>query len=132
LAAWYLQAFGPADRGDFALWSGLPAPDVRAAFEGLDPPERLEAEVPLARLVGAYDNLLLGWQDRTFVLPTEVDDRVRHGGVLRAMLLVRGVTAGTWRLARGRVVLEPFAPLPPEVADAVEAEVADVARFLAG
>jgi hypothetical protein len=44
--------------------------------------------------------------------------------------LVRGRAAATWRLVRGEVELEPFAPLAPEDAAALEADAHDVVRFV--
>jgi hypothetical protein len=46
------------------------------------------------------------------------------GGMFRAVVLVDGVVTGTWSRANGRVQLD--AP-----ADGLDAEVADVERFLA-
>jgi hypothetical protein len=54
------------------------------------------------------------------------------GGVLRPSLMVKGRIEGSWRLDRGRPAITPFDALPPAVADAVEAEAADVVRHRAG
>ncbi len=51
------------------------------------------------------------------------------GGVLRATATVDGVAVGTWSLSGGRVEIDPFAPLAPEHAAALQAEAADVERF---
>ena len=49
-------------------------------------------------------------------------------------VLVDGVMVATWtrrRTARGmRITIAPFAPLPEEVEAGINAEVADIARFL--
>jgi len=43
-----------------------------------------------------------------------------------------GSTGATWRLARGALDLEPFAPLSARDARALAADAQDVERFLAG
>jgi len=53
--------------------------------------------------------------------------------MVAATLLVDGRVAGLWRRAGRRVVLAPFdgpAALPAAVREGLEAEVADLARFL--
>jgi hypothetical protein len=55
------------------------------------------------------------------------------GGVLRAIATDDGLVVGTWTLRRGpqgiTVRIEPFAPIAPAPARALDAEAADVARF---
>jgi hypothetical protein len=41
-------------------------------------------------------------------------------------------TAATWTIARGQVVLAPFAPLDAETRAALNTDAADVMRFLGG
>jgi hypothetical protein len=80
--------------------------------------------VPL-RLVPAYDELLLGWRDRTPVVAAAHARRVHPGGgLLRAVVLEGGRAVGTWQLRGGRVTVEPFV----EIADAagLAAEIARV------
>jgi hypothetical protein len=87
-----------------------------------------------ARLLPAFDPYLLGWRDRAFAVPPEHARRVHPGGgILRATATVDGVAVGTWSARRrgGRlaVAVEPFAPLAPADAAALEEEAADVAGF---
>jgi hypothetical protein len=45
-------------------------------------------------------------------------------------LLVDGFVAGTWKVERGRIVVEPFDPLPRTVRREVEDESRRLAAFL--
>jgi hypothetical protein len=134
LARRYLEGFGPADRGDFARWSGLSAPDVATAWAGVDAARGGVAELPRARLLGAFDNLHLGWREPD-VVPTPFEPQVHPGGgLIHPVLLVHGRAAARWRLLqrseRTDVELTPFAPLPDDVRDEIHAEIQDVLRFL--
>lgn len=154
LARRYLRAIGPADAADFARWSGLPASLARPAFAALgDELRPVDAagrpafllmeqlawleETPQRslHLLPAFDSLLLGHVDRALILPPEISRRIHPGGgIIRPALLLDGVTRGAWRLKRGRrtitVSVTPFAELPRTRLPELEAEVADVGRFL--
>jgi hypothetical protein len=71
------------------------------------------AETPAPpRLLPRYDNLILSHADRTRVISDEHRKVVIHGaGIVEATFLVDGFVAGTWRVEKGRVRLEPFARL---------------------
>jgi hypothetical protein len=120
----YLAAHAGADARDLAHWSGLPLADARRALRDLAPPAAPRGPLPL-RLVPAYDELLLGWRDRTPVVAAAHARRVHPGGgLLRAVVLEAGRAVGTWQLRGGRVTVEPFA----EIRDAagLAAEIAAV------
>ena len=52
----------------------------------------------------AFDELLLGWRDRTPTVPAEFAKRVHPGGgILRPVILEDGVAVGTWS-ARGETL----------------------------
>lgn len=118
----YRRAHVPAEPQDLAAWSGLPLGQARKAW----PPsgERPEGpEVPL-RLAPAFDEYLMGWRNRDAILaPQHVRQVFPGGGMLRPVILVRGVIKGTWTRS-GEI--NAFEELPP-----LEAELADVERFLA-
>ena len=60
-------------------------------------------------LIPAFDELLLGWRDRTPTVPPEHAKRVHPGGgILRAVALEDGVAVGTWSRAGGRISVERF------------------------
>jgi hypothetical protein len=56
---------------------------------------------------------------------------VISGGLFRPIALARGRAVATWKLDGGRAVLEPFDPLSANDAAALEADAAEVERFLA-
>jgi hypothetical protein len=137
LARRYLRAYGPADERDMARWAGLPLRDTRLAFEriaGESLPVVRAARSPVVRLLGAFDNYNLGYVDRAFAIEAEHEKKVNPGGgIVRPTVVADGRVVGTWSSKRGgrrlAVTIEPFEPLPSAIAEAVEAEVADLGRF---
>jgi hypothetical protein len=142
LARRYLAGHGPASDRDLARWAGLPLRDARAGLSAIassieeigddhvDLQGRPEpAELPPPRLLGPYDPLLLGWTSREFVLGPH-QQLVTVNGIFRPFALVSGQAAASWSMPGGEVVLEPFGRLGRADATAVEAEAADVVRFL--
>ena len=145
----YLLAFGPASRRDIVAWSMLHVPEIQRALDRLElrryrdeqgrelldvegaplPDERTPAPV---RFLPKWDNVLLAWSDRTRVLPEAYRKTViRMNGDVAQTLLVDGLVAGVWREEDGRVVAEPFAPLPRPMRREVEEEAARLEAFLA-
>jgi DNA glycosylase AlkZ-like len=142
----YLAAFGPATVPDIAAWSGLSG--VRAIVDGLRP--RLRAleddrgrellDVPGAplpdpdtpappRLLPEFDNAILSHRDRTRIVPEELRTTVRDR-LTTPMFLVDGFVRGTWRIADGRLELDPFTPLSRAEAKALAAEGAMMAPWI--
>jgi hypothetical protein len=148
LVARYLAAFGPASRADASAWSGVPVRDLGPAFESLslrcfrdelgrelfDLPRApiLRSDEPAApRLLPRWDNLLLAHKDRTRVLPDEYRPTViRRNGDVQAAFLVDGFVAGLWHQENGKVVLEPFAPLPRATRRGLETEARQLEAWL--
>jgi hypothetical protein len=116
----YLAAFGPASVRDATTWSGLTG--LRAVFETVrarlvtfrsesgvelfDLPDapRPDPETPApVRFLPEYDNVLLGFHDRTRFRPEGLSppfftgEERTHGTVL-----VDGTVRGRWRLAQAR------------------------------
>jgi hypothetical protein len=145
----YLAAFGPSSRRDIVAWSMLHVPEIARSLDRLelrrfrDEQGRELLDVPRAplpdpdtpapvRFLPKWDNVLLAWADRTRVLPEPYRKRViGMNGDVAQTFLVDGLVAGTWRVDRGRVVLEPFAPLKGAVRREVEDEAARLEAFLA-
>jgi len=143
LARRYLAGHGPASDRDLAKWAGLPLRDVRAGLHGIAselhqrsdglvdlaarPPD---GELPRPRLLGSFDPILLGWTSREPLLGSQ-QSLVTVNGVFRPFALVRGRGVATWRMSRGKIELEPFAGLTRRDEAALEADAADVVRFLA-
>jgi hypothetical protein len=83
------------------------------------------------RLLGAFDDWLLGWAGREDIVDAAHERRVwPGGGILRPVVIADGRVVATWALDRRRaravVRVAPFGTLP----EGVEAEVADLGRFL--
>ena len=143
LARRYLAGHGPADERDLARWAGLPLRDARAGLSAIAP--ELEqrddglvdlagrpraAELPPPRLLGAYDPVLLGWVSREPIVGAH-RGIVTDNGLFRPFALVKGRAAAVWSFAGGKVTLsEPFERITKADAKALEAEAADVVRFL--
>lgn len=141
----YLAAFGPAASADLRAWCGLAGlPAAVAALRGelvsfrdergrelLDLPDapRPDPDTPApVRFLPAFDNAILGYQDRGRI----IDDAHRGLSVTGArVVLVDGRTAATWTVADDdAVVVSPLRALTPAERDAVAAEGRALASFL--
>jgi Winged helix DNA-binding domain len=132
LARRYAVAHSPCGAEDFAAWSGLPAADVRAAWAG-EPRIEGQAEEGPVRLLGAFDEWLLGWASRAPVLAPRHARRVAPGGgIIRPVAIADGRAFATWRLdrRRGRVEVEPFGRVTRAMRDGIAAEVAAISAFV--
>jgi hypothetical protein len=143
LARRYLVGHAPADDRDLARWAGLPLRDARAGLAaiGSELVERDDglvhlaahpplAEVPGPRLFGAFDPLLLGWTSREAVLGPHTQ-LVTINGIFKPFAMVKGRAVATWRLARGKVTIEPLGRITKQANAALAADAADVERFMA-
>jgi Winged helix DNA-binding domain len=147
LARRYLRAYGPANERDLARWAGLALRDAKLGFERiaaeLEPadgglftlgrPARLPRS-PVVRLLGAFDNYNMGYEDRGFAVdPVDAKQILPGGGIVRPTIAVDGRFVGTWSSKRsgGRLALsvEPFDELQPDWVEAIDAEVSDIGRF---
>lgn len=141
----YLGAFGPASVMDMQNWSGLTK--LKPVFERLRPrlaafrdedgnelfdlPEapRPGAEVPAPiRLLGEYDNVLLGHRDRRRIIPADFPwaAMLAHGRYVNN-LLVDGMLRATWWIERegkrGAILgVRPFGELTPAQRAAIAEE----------
>jgi hypothetical protein len=142
LARRYLAGHGPASDRDLAAWAGVRLTDARAGLSAIaaelaprndglaDLARRAPAApIPPPRLLGPFDPLLHGWTSRELI-GADAPGVVTSNGVFRAIALVGGRAAATWGLAGGVVRLSPFGPLGDETTAALDAEAADVVRFL--
>ncbi len=147
LALRYFGGHGPATVQDLCRWSGTGVREVRAALaqvrDRLEPvtvdgtehfmdpatPERLaaaRAEADGVLLLPGFDEYVLGYADRTAVLPAEHFEKIVPGGngVFRPTVVRRGQVVGVWRWegrgAARRVVAEPFTRFPKLLTRAVE------------
>lgn len=145
----YLAAFGPASRRDISAWSMMHMPYIDASLALLEPLRRFRDEkgrelldVPRAPLPGGetpapirflpkWDNVLLGFADRTRILPEAHRKTViATNGDVAQTFLVDGFVAGRWSIVKGRVVVDPFAPLSRAAQREVKEEAARLETFL--
>jgi hypothetical protein len=117
----YLAAFGPASVADIQAWSGLtrlrevvdplrPAlrtftdPQGRELFDLPDAP-RPDPDLPVpVRFLAEFDNVLLGYADRTRMM-TEENRKLlfgRKNGVFPGTVLVDGFLRGEWTITKER------------------------------
>src|SRR2546421_3087502 len=108
----------------------------RAAWlDELPAPVPAQGHAPIVRLLPRFDTYLLGYQKRDISVPPQHAKRVNAGGgMIHPTVMVDGRVVGTWKSTFKRnyldVVVEPFDELAREVHAGLEAEVADLARFL--
>lgn len=143
LARRYLIGHAPADDRDLAKWAGLPLRDARSGLSAIasELTERDDglvhlakrppvAEIPGPRLLGAFDPVLLGWTSREAILGPHTH-LVTLNGIFRPFALVKGQAAANWKLERGKVAIEPLGGVTKAAMASLEADAADVERFIA-
>lgn len=132
----YLAAYGPAASADIRAWSGLGGlresvarlrPRLRAFRDerrrellDIEGGELPDPDTPApARFLPAFDNAVLGFDDRGRVI-----DKEHRGLSVRGarFVLVDGRVAATWALAGGVLRVEPLRPLTGRERDDVAAE----------
>ena len=142
LARRYLVGHGPANDRDLARWAGLPLRDTRAGLaaiasqlehrdDGLvELAKRPPAQpLPPPRLLGAFDPLLLGWTSRDEVVgPHKL--LVTINGIFKPFALVDGRAVATWKFSGGKVTIQPLGKVTKKAMAALEADAAEVERFL--
>jgi hypothetical protein len=145
LGEWVLRYFrghGPATVKDFVWWTKLTVADAKVGLavarphlesvevDGrehlMDPrtPELLAEHRTQAKgvfLLPAFDEMILGYQDRSATLPPEHADRIVPGGngMFRPTVVAGGRVVGTWRRVgngtKRRIETEPFTTFTPAV-----------------
>ena len=146
LAARYFRGHGPATVRDLARWAGLTQKVARIATELAAPtldrtvidgtehlhdPEiagQLAARRSAARgviLLPGFDELILGYEDRSATVPTPVASRIAPGsnGLFLPTIVSDGRVVGTWRRSRrgsqSPIATTTFAEVPPVLAAAI-------------
>jgi hypothetical protein len=92
-------------------------------------PRRAAAALPPPRLLGAFEPLLLGWASRDPIVGPH-KRIVTVNGLFRPFALAGGRAVATWTISGGQVALEPFGHLDAQTQAALDADAADVRRFL--
>ncbi|THF84798.1 winged helix DNA-binding domain-containing protein [Deinococcus sp. KSM4-11] len=141
----YLGAFGPASVKDLQVWCGLT--HLRGVLERLRPhlltfrdeagtelfdlpeaPRPPETTPAPARLLAAFDNLLLSHADRRRFMTAPAHQRLFSvkNGIFPHTFLLDGFVAGTWTLDQRReaaqLTIEPFGELSDAARSALTAE----------
>lgn len=142
LARRYLVGHAPASDRDLARWAGVPLRDARAGLAAVagEIEERddglvqlkgqaFEGEIPPPRLLGAFDPVLLGWTSREEITGSHTE-LITVNGLFRPFAMVGGRAVATWRLIKGRVAIEPLARIAKKDRAALDADAADVERFV--
>jgi hypothetical protein len=146
LALRFFTGHGPASVADLVRWAGTTVRDARAGLaevrdrleavtvDGteylMDPatPDRLaaaRAEAEGVLLLPGFDEFVLGYGDRTAVVPAEFAARIVPGnnGMFRSTVVHRGQVVAVWRWngrgAKRTPAVEPFTELPDDVAAAI-------------
>ena len=136
LARRYLQSHGPCTAKDFAWWCGSTLTearrrlDVAGAVTDAAAGERMMLTAPDAvasggragvALLAGFDEYLLGYQDRSDVLPPAFADRVVPGsnGIFLPCVVDDGTIVGTWKRSIGKdrvdVTVTPFTGRAPSM-----------------
>jgi hypothetical protein len=154
LARRYFAAYGPATVEDLRAWSGIAIAEARSAVAGAkasltdvtihgqpalllkDRAKRAPTIQPSqVRLLPAFDTYLLGYRRRDLAVSPALQRRLqRGGGWLHPAVVVNGRAVAAWSLRRsgrrGVLNIEPSEPISRAMRAGIEAEVADIGRFL--
>jgi hypothetical protein len=145
----YLQGFGPATRAEIANFTGLRPAELDldrlelrrfAAEDGAELLDLTDAPLPdagtpaPARLLPTWDATLLSHARRALIIREEDRPRIFSSRTPHSFptFLAGGTVAGTWKLADGEVLLDPWRPLPTADRRALEREGQALARYLGG
>jgi hypothetical protein len=154
----YLGAFGPATVMDIQAWAGVTR--LAEVIEPLRPSLRTYRDeggrelwdLPEANLADPdapapvlflpeYDNAILGYADRSRIIPDghtfgSYARQLRPRSVIRGGFLADGFLAGVWSVTRAgdehTLTIDPFAPLPPATAEALEGTGQRLLAFVGG
>ena len=151
----YLGAYGPASPADIKRWAGeRKLPRLRKAVEGLgdeirrdraengrevldlvDAPIATGDEDAPARFLSRWDSVVIGYDDRTRILPPKLSAAViKKNADILATFLVDGLIGGTWTSetvkGRGILRLTALVKLPKAARAALEDEGERLVRFV--
>ena len=158
LALRYFRSHGPATVPDFATWSGLTLGDARKGIDGagdalatvdVDGVAHVVATALLDSASGSqgsrrdellvlpgFDEYMLGYRDRSLMVPAEHSHRIVPGGngIFMSTIVAEGRVIGTWRreLKGKRVEVQavPFDPLTKSQRATFTAAITRYAAFL--
>jgi hypothetical protein len=147
LAERYFASHGPAALKDFVWWSGLTVADAKRSVAAADLSNQdfggtaywfrdlQDAPQETAYLLPAFDEYLVGYKDRSAVLPQKHSMKIVPGGngMFLPVVVVDGRVAGTWKRAQKKdgvaISIDPFENLGRE-SDAIEAAAERYGKYL--
>jgi len=144
----YVAAYGPASREDIEQFTSFRIRQIAPALERLralegddgqtyyDVPRAPVADASVraaVRFLPAFDSTILAHRDRSRIVPAEYVDEVfnKKNATTRNTFTVDGFVAGAWRIEKGKLAVEPFAPLPLKWRREVDAEAERLRAFFA-
>ncbi|MEZ0273456.1 MAG: winged helix DNA-binding domain-containing protein, partial [Roseimicrobium sp.] len=154
IARRYFTSHGPATLTDFVGWTGLKITEGRKGLEAISGElikqtiKDVEYWMPEAttqpasrsgsvvHLLPGFDEFLLGYKDRSAVVPEEHSDKIVPGGngMFMPTLVCRGQVAGLWKRTlkakTAQISIMPFGKLTPAETKASEKAMAGYRRFL--
>lgn len=125
LATAYFRSHAPATLQDFSWWSGLPLTEARQAISLIEPElmseqwhsqtwyihdscRTLGKATDSLHLLPSYDEYLIGYKDRTNVLPKEDYSKAfTNNGLFFPVLLYKGHVVGNWNKASKKKEIFP-------------------------
>lgn len=130
----FVAAYGPATRDEIQRFTSFKIRQIAPALEGLEerdgyydvpgaPRASARVRAPV-RFLPAFDSMLLAHLGNGRIIAPEYVDAVynRKNAMCKSTFTVDGFVAGVWRVEKRRLVVEPFAPLPPKWRREVDAE----------
>ncbi len=151
----FLAAYAPATAADFARWSGLSAKEVKTAWRGVADESvtvaipsgeaqmlktqldqiQTEQREPTVRYLPRYDNYLLGYESRAFMVADAHAKQVHPGGgLIRASVIIDGEAMASWKLGKQRhgvrITVTPYESIDSMMMPLLETEADALGRFL--
>jgi hypothetical protein len=129
-----VAAYGPLTRDEIERFTAFRIRQIAPALAELDErdgaydvagaPRATGREYAPVRFLPAFDSMLLAHLYNGRIVAPEYIDAVynRKNAMCKSTFTVDGFVAGTWRVDRKLIVVEPFAPLPPKWQREVDAE----------
>ncbi len=151
LATLYFQSHGPATARDFAWWTGATIAEANRAidmigstlnrqtvdkrhFYWIEGPVSRRSKRPAVRLLPAFDEFLIGYQDRSDIQGDVPKKSITRDSIFVSTVVIDGKIVGTWRRtisAKGvRIESNFFVKPTPSEKEAFEKEKIRYAQFL--
>ncbi len=149
----YFTSHGPATMQDLMWWSGMTAIDIKRGLElakdkltaedvdgktywmGQDLPDATESS-PGAYILPSFDELLLGYKDRSPTLDIEHMPKIVPGmnGMFAATIVIDGKVIGIWRrtIKKSEIIVElaPFESTTMKQKQMLDAAITSYGKYL--